>query len=166
MLSQIILWQIFPLFLVPTVLVLSLQAVTAQTLVPGIHGMSIIPDVKFTWVIVSSDNEISTNLRYTGNNTAPPIAITVTSLSKDGQTIGGSQVLNTGWTSPNSIVLKVNGSSSLYDADLITVYATPYGSNPSAITETTPPAQSTPYTAPSNQTPYSPSDTQSENYGN
>ena len=43
---------------------------TAQSLVPGIHGMSIVQGVKFTWVIISSDNEISVNLRYinsTGN---------------------------------------------------------------------------------------------------
>ena len=42
---------------------------TAQSLVPGIHGMSIVQGVKFTWVIISSDNEISVNLRYLGNST-------------------------------------------------------------------------------------------------
>jgi hypothetical protein len=35
-------------------LLVSIQLVTAQTLVPGIHGMSIVPGVRFTWVIVSS----------------------------------------------------------------------------------------------------------------
>jgi len=142
------------------------QVVTAQTLVPGIHGISIVPEVKFTWVIVSSDNEISLNLRYNGNNTTPPIAIAVTSLSKDGPTIGGSQVLNAGWTSPNSIVLKVNGSSSLYDASIITVYASPYGSIPTTVTESIPPEQTTPYTALPNQTPYTTQDTHSGNDNN
>jgi hypothetical protein len=101
--------------------------VTAQTLIPGMHGISIVPGLKFTWIIVSSDNEISMNLRYNGTQT-PPVSIIVTALTKNNKIpIGGSQVLNAGWPSPNSLVLKVNGSSSLYDADLITVYASPYG---------------------------------------
>jgi hypothetical protein len=120
--------------------------VSAQSLVPGIHGMSIVEGVKFTWVIVSSDKEISANLRYLGNTTAPRITIVATALTgpshtNDTQsqlgtelgayvgaqtTMGGSQVLNAGWTSPNSLVIKIEGNSSLYDADLITVVASPY----------------------------------------
>lgn len=105
------------------------QSLSAQTLVPGMHAMSIVPGVKFTWIIVSSDNEISMNLRFNGTE-SPPVTLVATALTKDGTTIiGGSQVLNTGWTSPNSVVLKVNGSYSLYDADMITVYATPFGTS-------------------------------------
>lgn len=124
----------------------SFSIVSAQSLVPGIHGMSIVEGVKFTWVIVSSDKEISANLRYLGNTTAPPITIVATALTGPSQTnntqsqlstelgtsvgaqttMGGSQVLNAGWTSPNSLVIKIEGNSSLYDADLITVVASPY----------------------------------------
>jgi len=125
----------------------SFSIVSAQSLVPGIHGMSIVEGVKFTWVIVSSDKEISANLRYLGNTTAPPITIVATALMGPSQTnntqsqlgtelgayvggaqttMGGSQVLNAGWTTPNSLVIKIEGNSSLYDADLITVVASPY----------------------------------------
>ena len=124
----------------------SFSIVSAQSLVPGIHGMSIVEEVKFTWVIVSSDKEISANLRYLGNTTAPPITIVATALTGPSQTnntqsqlgtglgayvgaqttMGGSQVLNAGWTSPNSLVIKIEGNSSLYDADLITLVASPY----------------------------------------
>ena len=124
----------------------SFSIVSAQSLVPGIHGMSIVEGVKFTWVIVSSDKDISVNLRYLGNTTAPPITIVATALTSPSHTnntqsqsgtdvgadvgsqttMGGSQVLNAGWTSPNSLVIKIEGNSSLYDADLITVVASPY----------------------------------------
>jgi hypothetical protein len=125
----------------------SFSIVSAQSLVPGIHGMSIVEGVKFTWVIVSSDKEISANLRYLGNTTAPPITIVATALTSPSQTnntqsqvgtelgayvggaqttMGGSQVLDAAWTSPNSLVIKIEGNSSLYDADLITVVASPY----------------------------------------
>jgi hypothetical protein len=124
----------------------SFSIVSAQSLVPGIHGMSIVEGVKFTWVIVSSDKEISVNLRYLGNTTAPPITIVASALTGPSQTnntqnqsgigvgadvgaqttMGGSQVLNAGWISPISVVIKIEGNSSLYDADLITVVASPY----------------------------------------
>jgi hypothetical protein len=117
----------------------------AQTLVPGIHGMSIVPDVKFTWVIISSDNEISVNLRYVGQSTSPPVTIIATALTNQSQSgtmgtaVGGSQVLSAGWITPNSITIKIDGTSSLYDADLITVVASPYGS----ITQSNPPPVTT-----------------------
>lgn len=113
---------------------------TAQTLVPGLHGMSVIPGVKFTWVIISADQEISLNLRYSGNGTTPPVSIVATAFTKPDagvsalnqssppMTIAGSQVLNAGWISPNSMTIKFEGNSSLYDADLVTVIASPYTS--------------------------------------
>src|SRR5438093_13095892 len=84
----------------------------AQTLVPGIHGMSIVQDVKFTWVIISSDKELSVNLRYLGNGSSPPVLITATALTKltnqlPNTTIGGSQLLNAGWVRPNSLTIPV-----------------------------------------------------------
>lgn len=43
--------------------------------------------------------------------------------------MAGSQILNAGWVSPNSVTLKMEGGSTLYDADLLTVVASPYSSN-------------------------------------
>ena len=126
---------------------------TAQSLVPGIHGMSIVQGVKFTWVIISSDNEISVNLRHlgnstgignstgTGNSTTPAVTLVATALTNPIQgsqtngdrntsntqsTMGGSQILNAGWQTPSSVTIKIEGNSSLYDADLVTVVASPY----------------------------------------
>ena len=125
----------------------TLSLATAQSLVPGIHGMSIVQGVKFTWVIISSDNEISVNLRYlgnstgTGNSTTPAVTIVATALTNPIQvsqtngdrntsnaqsTMGGSQILNAGWQTPSSVTIKIEGNSSLYDADLVTVVASPY----------------------------------------
>lgn len=114
----------------------SFSTVTAQTLVPGIHGISIVQGVKFTWVIISSDREISANLRYVGNGSAPPILVTATALinlnqsNKGPVTIGGSQVLGASWTTPNSLSIRIEGSESLFDSDLITVVASPYTGPP------------------------------------
>ena len=40
-----------------------------------IHGDSMVDGVFFTWVIISSDNELSINLRYIGDGTAPPVSL-------------------------------------------------------------------------------------------
>lgn len=113
---------------------------TAQTIVPGMHGVSIIPGVKFTWVISSSDQEVSLNLRYSENGTTPPVTIVATALTNPDAsddtlrqrskptTLATSQVLNAGWISPNSVTIKFEGNSSLYDADLVIVVASPYTS--------------------------------------
>ena len=126
------------LFSVGILLINSFSIASAQSLVPGIHGMSIVEGVKFTWVIISSDKEISVNLRHLGNDTTPPVTIVATALTGSPQsngtqgqssaptTMGGSQVLNPGWISPNSLIIKTEGNSSLYDADLVTVVASPY----------------------------------------
>ena len=60
---------LLPLLATCILLTNTFSLATAQSLVPGIHGMSIVQGVKFTWVIISSDNEISVNLRYLGNST-------------------------------------------------------------------------------------------------
>jgi hypothetical protein len=120
----------------------SFSTATAQILVPGMHGISTVPEVKFTWVIISSDHDISLNIRYSGNGTTPPVTLTATAFANpkatDGflnqtsmlTTIGTSQILNGGWSSPSSIVLTFNEIPSLLDADLVTVVASPYASIP------------------------------------
>jgi hypothetical protein len=117
---------------------------SAQSLVPGLHGMSIVKGVKFTWVIISSDSELSINLRYLGQATSPAMTIVATALTNPTQaggtpsTMAGSQTLNAGWVSPSSVTVKLDGGSTLYDADLITVVASPYGTaiRPNATTAT------------------------------
>jgi len=117
----------------------SFSSATAQILVPGMHGISTLPGVKFTWMIISSDHEISLNIRYSGNGTTPPVSLAATALANPKATmflnqtnkpttIGASQVLNAGWSSPSSIVLTFNENPSLLDADLVTVVASPYTS--------------------------------------
>src|SRR6476660_4652282 len=138
-------FAILPLFATSILLTNTFSLVTAQSLIPGIHGMSIVQGVKFTWVIISSDNEISVNLRHvgnsTGNSTTPAVTLVATALTNpiqvsqtrgDGNTsnaqttMGGSQILNAGWQYPSSVTIKIEGSSSLYNADLVTVVASPY----------------------------------------
>ena len=116
----------------------SYSTATAQVLVPGMHGISTLPGVKFVWVIISNDHQISLNIRYAGNGTTPPVALTATAIANpkmtDGYhmsmptTIGTSQVLNAGWSSPNNTTLTFNEIPSLLDADIITVVASPYTS--------------------------------------
>ncbi len=107
---------------------------TAQSLVPGLHGISIVEGVKFTWVIISSDTELSINLRYLGQATSPAMTIVATALTNPSEvggtpsTMAGSQTMSAGWVSPSSVTIKLDGGSTLYDADLITVVASPYGS--------------------------------------
>jgi hypothetical protein len=104
-----------------------------QTLLPGIHGTSNLPDIKITGVTISSDREISIDLRYTGTAaTSPPVVIVANALTNrtEQSPIEGSQILNEGWVSPASLTITVNGSSSLYDANLVSIVASPYGSPP------------------------------------
>jgi hypothetical protein len=42
--------------------------------------------------------------------------------------MAGSQTMSAGWVSPSSVTIRLDGGSTLYDADLITVVASPYGS--------------------------------------
>lgn len=72
-------------FITAILLINSFSLATAQSLVPGIHGMSIVQGVKFTWVIISSDKEVSVNLRYLGNGTSPPVTIVATALTNPTQ---------------------------------------------------------------------------------
>jgi hypothetical protein len=139
--------------IVPLLLVSYSSIANAQSLVPGIHGMSVVDGVKFTWVIISSDTDISINLRYAGQRTSPPVTVVATALTNPSVTSGapstmaGSQSMNAGWTSPTSVTIRLEGGSTLYDADLVTVVASPYGSaiQPNA-TSTTNSEVSTPST--------------------
>ena len=103
----------------------------AQTLERGIYGISNVPNVKITGVTISSEKDISINLRYNGTEaTSPPIIIVANGLTNRTEqvSIEGSQVLSEGWISPSNLTISVNGSSSLYDVNLVSVVATPYGS--------------------------------------
>lgn len=103
----------------------------AQILERGIYGISNVPNVKITGVTISSDKTISINLIYNGTEaTSPPIIIVVNGLSNrtEQARMEGSRVLSEGWISPSILSISVNGSSSLYDVNLVSVVATPSGS--------------------------------------
>jgi len=114
-----------------------------------ITGSSMVDGVFFTWVIISSDNELSVNLRYQGDGSTPPVSVATTAITKsaDGKsgTMNGNSVLPAGWASPLSLNIAMNGESSLYDSTSINVVASPLGSSPSlpspaAVQETSPPS--------------------------
>lgn len=103
----------------------------SQTLERGIYGISNVANVKITGVTISSDKAVSINLRYNGAEaTSPAIIIVANGLTNrtDQGPMEGSQVLSEGWISPSNLTISVNGSSSLYDVNLVSVVATQYGS--------------------------------------
>ncbi len=116
------------------------NAVPVAAAVQEIKGTSIVQGVFFTWVIISSDKEISVNLRYVGDGTTPSIAVAATALSSEGKpvTMKGSADMNAGWISPSTVSVPLNGESTLYDSTSINVVASPLGSQPlrSTATET------------------------------
>ncbi|MDW3666698.1 MAG: hypothetical protein QOA57_00920, partial [Nitrososphaeraceae archaeon] len=90
-----------------------------------------VPNVKITGVTISSEKTISINLIYNGTvATSPAIIIVANALTNRTEqvSIERSQVLSEGWISPNNLTISVNGSSSLYDLNLVSVVAAPYGS--------------------------------------
>ena len=113
-----------------------------KSLIPGIHVMSLVSGVKSTWLIISSDNELSVNIRYdgTGNLTAPTVSLLATALKTTSgvpqmpgatfERLTGANITQAGWTSPVTVPIRVEGTSSLYDADLIVVMIVPYTGSP------------------------------------
>ena len=122
-----------------------------RSIIPGMHVMSLMNDVKPTWLIISSDNELSVNLRYTGTNvTAPSVSLLATALKTVSgapspqiprgatfERLTGTNVTQAGWVSPITIPLQLQGTSSLYDADLIVVMIVPYTGSPLLANATT-----------------------------
>ena len=109
-----------------------------RSLIPGMHVMSLVHDVKPTWLIISSDTELSANIRYNGigNLTAPSVSLLATAIKTTSgapqvpgatfERLTGSNITQGGWTSPMSVSLRLEGTLSLYDADLIVVMIVPY----------------------------------------
>jgi hypothetical protein len=138
--------ELFPNSTLPTVL-------GNRSLIPGMHVMSLVNDVKPTWLIVSSDNELSVNLRHetTTGQTSPTVSLLATALKTTGgspplssgvayERATGTNITQAGWVSPISIPLLVEGTLSLYDADLIVVMIVPYtGPSLTNLTNTTTP---------------------------
>jgi hypothetical protein len=89
--------------------------------------------VFFTWVIISSENVISVNLRYVGDSTTPPVSLAATAITKSAEgkpvTMKGSVDLNAGWISPSTVEVQLNGESTLYDSNSIDVVASSLGSS-------------------------------------
>jgi hypothetical protein len=114
-----------------------------QSIIPGLHVMSLVNGVKMTWIIISSENELSVNLRYTGNGTTPPLSLLATALKSPLQPqapgglnasalerASGSNITSVGWISPSTIPIRLEGGMSLYDADLIIVMVVPNTASP------------------------------------
>ena len=109
-----------------------------RSLIPGMHVMSLVHDVKPTWLIISSDTELSANIRYNGigNLTAPSVSLLATALKTASdapqvpratfERLTGSNITQGGWTSPMTVPILLEGTLSLYDADLIVVMIVPY----------------------------------------
>ncbi len=125
--------EIFPNSTMPAIL-------GNRSLIPGMHVMSLVHDVKPTWLIVSSDNELSVNMRSesTTGLTTPTVSLLATALRTTGDSpqlsssavayerITGTNITQAGWISPITVPIFVEGTLSLYDADLIVVMIVPY----------------------------------------
>lgn len=113
----------------------------SPTVIQDIRATSMVKDVYFTWNIITSDSEVSVNLRYVGDGNTPPVNIAATAVSKSPEgkpvTMKGNTDLNSGWTSPNTVAINMNGESTLYDSTSINVVASPLGSSPSLPSTTT-----------------------------
>jgi hypothetical protein len=113
-----------------------------KSLIPGMHVMSLVDGVKPTWLIISSDNELSVNIRYdgSGNLTAPTVSLLATALKTTSsapqvpgatfERLTGANLTQAGWASPATVPIRVEGTLSLYDADLIVVMIVPYTGSP------------------------------------
>jgi hypothetical protein len=113
-----------------------------KSLIPGMHVMSLVDGVKPTWLIISSDNELSVNIRYDGtrNLTTPTVSLLATALKTTSsapqvpgatfERLTGANITQAGWASPATVPIRVEGNLSLYDADLIVVMIVPYTGSP------------------------------------
>jgi hypothetical protein len=111
-----------------------------RSLIPGMHVMSLVNDVTPTWLIISSDNELSVNMRYESATgvPSPTVSLLATALKTTGasaqmspsavayERATGTNITQAGWISPITVPIFVNGTLSLYDADLIVVMIVPY----------------------------------------
>jgi hypothetical protein len=111
-----------------------------RSLIPGMHVMSLVNDVEPTWLIISSDNELSVNMRYESATgvTSPTVSLLATALKTTGgsaqispsavayERATGTNITQAGWISPITVPIFVEGTLSLYDADLIFVMIVTY----------------------------------------
>ena len=101
-----------------------------------IHGTSMVQGVWFTGVVITNHNEVSVNLHTgIGSGATPPVNVTATAQTKnaDGKPVmmNGSMILNSGWSSPYTLKIGMNGESSLYDSTSLKVVASPLWSSQS-----------------------------------
>lgn len=126
----------------------SSASIPNPSVIQAIRGTSMVKGVWFTWVIISSDNELSVNLRYMGDGPPPPLSITAIALAKNNEgkvvTMKGSAALPSEWSPPNNVTVKLNGDSSLYDSTDIIVAASAAGSPLPQLQPQAQPPQDTP----------------------
>lgn len=88
-----------------------------------------VSNVSVTGFNVSGPNQLTVTLTYTGTGTSP--SVTVVGLSRgvsNGtlQTLSGSTIERSGWTSPTTVTLNMAGTGSLTNARGIGVLIVPY----------------------------------------
>ena len=90
---------VLTVFAVSILLMNYLCPATAQSLVPGIHGMSIVQGIRFSSVNVTGEKEISPNLKFLGSGPPPSVLIVATAPTdyrpSATTTMGGSEILKT-----------------------------------------------------------------------
>lgn len=92
-----------------------------QTGFLSFHALSRVQNVTVTGFNITSTNQITINLKYSGTGTTP--AITIVGLSGASS---GSTVLQAGWSSPDAVTVNLTGSSTLSNNGCTMVLVVPY----------------------------------------
>jgi len=88
-----------------------------------------VANVSVTGFNISSSNQLTVNLAYTGSGATPNITIVALSRIVSGttcSTLSGSSIDRTGWTSPTTVTVNMVGTGSLSSARGIMVLIVPY----------------------------------------
>ena len=97
------------------------------TLVFG--ASSQVSNVSVTGFNIASDNQLTVNLVYTGTGTSPSITIVALSRGVSNgavETLSGSNIKTSGWTSPTTVTINLVGTGTLSSAHRIAVLIVPY----------------------------------------
>jgi len=88
-----------------------------------------VANVSVTGFNISGSNQLTVNLAYTGSGATPSITIVALSRGVSGttfQTLSGSTIDRSGWTSPTPVIVSMPGTGSLSSARRIMVLIVPY----------------------------------------
>lgn len=88
-----------------------------------------VANVSVTGFNISGSNQLTVNLAYTGSGATPSVTIVALSRGVSGttfQTLSGSTIQQSGWTSPSTVTVNMPGTGSLSSARRIMVLIVPY----------------------------------------